>query len=351
MAFELIDGMGSDTKHPKDHQKPAPHDSATQNLQDDSNPGPPKNLYVLKPGLPLQKDNAMQPQADDLTHKLFDQVSPAVVKVVVPDGSGSGFFFDKDGDIATDAHVVLGENQVDVITKDGKAHAAKVVKIDDVDDVAILRIDGGTPADIKVPKLVPDEELQPDDQFWAIGHPQGLDPIYISPGYYQGDVTALEVIKNEGTKALAHAEEFLENLTPKEFAEEKAALNRDLAQGKIHVEPGNSGGPVVDRDGNVVGLTDMTNGDSDTEVTPISVLTDLMAQKTPKFTMQYQFVPADKAKNKVAPNGEYILTDISRGGGDYRPPFNDPLFDGSDDTKKLINIDSHMHYVPRAHNQ
>ncbi|MGL1260171.1 hypothetical protein ACSTKG_00300, partial [Vibrio parahaemolyticus] len=81
-------------------------------------------IHELKPGLEPQASEKAQPEVDAVTKKLYEDIAPSIVKIKVDDGSGSGFAIDKDGDIATDAHVVLGNRHFTVITNDGKEHKA-----------------------------------------------------------------------------------------------------------------------------------------------------------------------------------------------------------------------------------
>ena len=286
-----------------------------------------QDTHVLKLQIPAHKESDMQPQADAATQKLYADTLPAVVQIKTPTGSGSGFFFDKDGHIATDAHVVLGDSQIDIITADGKILPAKIDRLDDLRDVAILKTDGPTPTDINVPKLN-DAKIAPDQLVWALGHPNGWADTYISPGYCQYATNPYSVLYLEGTAAVKQAQERLGLLTPKESQDAKTSLNRQVESCQAHVEPGNSGGPVIDKDGAVVGLTDMADESGTAVITPISYLQDLMKQ-TPKFSFTYKFIEADKLKHSVAPNGEYILIDRSRTDGEVRAPYQDKIFEGS----------------------
>jgi hypothetical protein len=286
--------------------------------------------HVLKLQLGLEKGADMQPQADVATQKMYADISSAIVRVDTAGGRGSGFFFDQDGDIATDAHVVEGEDQVDVVLANGKIFPARIDKLDDINDVAILKIDGGTPADIKVPSLnETDDDLKPDENLWALGHPLGLNDTYISPGYFEFGTQPAEVVESEGSKEVQRVNMLIGTMTPKQRADAHAALTRDVDECQLHVAGGNSGGPVVNASEAVVGLTDMADSNGTALMTPISYLDHLSHDPNPKFSFTYKFLPVDQAKRNISKSGEYILIDRNRSDGDYRAPYTDQVFEGA----------------------
>jgi hypothetical protein len=289
-----------------------------------------KPPHVLKLQLGLEKGADMQPQADVATQKMYADISSSIVRIDTAGGRGSGFFFDKDGDIATDAHVVEGEDQIDVILANGKTVPAKIDKLDDINDVAILKIDGGTPADIKVPSLDDsDDDLKPDQSLWALGHPLGLNDTYISPGYFEFGTEPAGVVESEGSKEIQRVNMLIGTMTPKERSDAHAALTRDVDECKLHVEGGNSGGPVINASEAVVGLTDMADGSGTALITPVSYLNHLAHDPNPKFSFTYKFIAADQAKRNISKSGEYILIDRNRSDGEYRAPYTDQVFDGA----------------------
>jgi hypothetical protein len=289
-----------------------------------------KSTHVLKPQLGLEKAADMQPQADAATEKMYADVSSAIVRIDTAGGRGSGFFFDKDGHIATDAHVVEGADQVDVVLASGKTVPAKIDKLDDLNDVAILKIDGGTPEGIKVPSLDDsDDALKPDQHLWALGHPLGLNDTYISPGYFEFGTEPAGVVEAEGSKEVERVNTLISSMTPNERSDAHAALTRDVDECQLHVEGGNSGGPVLNASEAVVGLTDLADSSGTAIMTPVSYLDHLLHDSNPKFSFTYKFIPADQAKRNISKSGEYILTDRNRSDGEYRAPYTDQVFDGA----------------------
>ncbi len=141
-------------------------------------------------------------------------------------GLGSGFIYDSTGLILTNAHVVAGANSTTVKLSDGRALPASLVRAEQREDLAVLRI--------KVEDHLPVAELSADplqlgQLVVAIGNPFGL-------GW---SVTA-GVVSAVGR--------------PLESPEEGIAL-RNLIQTQTPINPGNSGGPLLNGQGKVVGIT------------------------------------------------------------------------------------------------
>jgi S1-C subfamily serine protease len=164
---------------------------------------------------------------------VVDRVGPAVVSVAVKgrsrrrgdgDGAGSGLVFTPDGYILTNAHVVAGARDLKITLTDGSEAPARLVGADPATDLAVVRIEGtrlpsaelGHSASLRVGQLVV-----------AIGNPLG----------YSSTVSA-GVVSALGRTLRAQDGRLME-----EIIQVDAALN-----------PGNSGGPLVDSLGRVVGI-------------------------------------------------------------------------------------------------
>jgi S1-C subfamily serine protease len=140
--------------------------------------------------------------------------------------TGSGFVIDKDGTIATNAHVVDGATKVTVRFGDGATHPAKVLGVDKSIDLALLKID---PKGVDLHPLVlgSSRGLQVGDPTVAIGNPFGLDRTLTT-----GVVSALQrAIKAPNGFTIDHV------------------IQTDAA-----INPGNSGGPLLDASGRVIGI-------------------------------------------------------------------------------------------------
>jgi serine protease Do len=135
---------------------------------------------------------------------------------------GSGFIFDPAGYIATNYHVVEGAYRIVVMFSDGKTADAKIFGSVRVGDIAVLRVDVGTP--LTAAKWGDSDQLQLGDPVFAVGNPLGLG-LSVSAGI----VSALN--RNIVETPYDH------------FIQTDAAINH-----------GNSGGPLFNMQGEVVGM-------------------------------------------------------------------------------------------------
>ena len=139
-------------------------------------------------------------------------------------GLGSGFIIGSDGLILTNAHVVKEAKDVTVKLQDRREYVAKVLGVDSATDIAVLKIDA---KNLPVVRFGQPSKLMVGDYVLAIGAPYGLDQTATS-----GIISA---------KGRSLPSESGENFVP--FLQTDAAVN-----------PGNSGGPLFDAAGNVVGI-------------------------------------------------------------------------------------------------
>ncbi len=144
-------------------------------------------------------------------------------------GAGSGFFVSSDGMIVTNKHVVSDQAaQYSVVTNDGKSYEAKVLAIDPTNDIAIIKIDiKGAP----YLELADSAQLQLGQHVIAIGN---------SLGQYQNTVTS-GIISGIGRSITAGGAGELEQLD--------GVIQTDAA-----INSGNSGGPLLDLTGKVIGI-------------------------------------------------------------------------------------------------
>ncbi len=148
---------------------------------------------------------------------------------VVPlEGQGSGIVLDSKGLIITNNHVIEGANQVHVSFKDGRTFVGEVVGSDEATDVAVIRLSAG---DLPAADLGDSEAVKVGQFVIAIGNALAL------PG---GPTVSVGVLSAKG-RPLPGSDFIFEGL-----------LQTDAA-----VNPGNSGGPLSDLDGRVIGITTM----------------------------------------------------------------------------------------------
>jgi S1-C subfamily serine protease len=143
----------------------------------------------------------------------------AVATVVVEGGHGSGFFVGGAGHLITNAHVVEGLHFVTVRLVTGRELVGEVLRRDPERDVALVRVEEAVPG---LPVRGPEPNV--GEEVYAVGAP--LEK-------------ALHTTVSRGIVSAYRTD-------PK---------GQRLIQGDVNVLPGNSGGPLVDDRGNVVGLT------------------------------------------------------------------------------------------------
>jgi len=183
--------------------------------------------------LPLPSVAAAQPCTESLT-ALFDRVSPAVVSIqamkinkIKPQRRfetivGSGLIIDRAGEVLTNAHVVDGAASMSVTLDSGAKVGARVLGIDPVLDVALLRVE--TSSALPVAQFGDSATVKVGDEVVAIGNPLGLDQT-MTRGIVSGLNRTLPGVSDE-----------------------------PMIQTDAPINPGNSGGPLVDRCGAVVGI-------------------------------------------------------------------------------------------------
>lgn len=149
------------------------------------------------------------------------------------DGQASGFLISSDGIILTNNHVVDNMSDIKVVLSNGKEYAAKVLGQDSNTDVAVIKIDA---KDLPFLVLGDSDKLDVAEPVLAVGNPMGLQATVTG-----GIVSA----KGRNNLDLSRVEDYIQT---------DAAVNR-----------GNSGGPLLNMQGNVIGMntaivTNMANG-------------------------------------------------------------------------------------------
>ena len=146
---------------------------------------------------------------------------------------GSGFVYDSNGYIVTNDHVVQGATKVSVTFADGSKYSAKVVGMDPSTDLAVLKVDAPS-SKLHPLSLGDSSNLEVGDGVVAIGSPFGLD----------------ETVTSGIVSALGRDISALNNYTISGAIQTDAAINH-----------GNSGGPLLNMEGQVVGVTSQIESD------------------------------------------------------------------------------------------
>jgi putative serine protease PepD len=176
--------------------------------------------------------------------QLYKKAIPGVVDITVSQGGslgggqgqaeGSGFVYDKSGDIITNAHVVEGATAIKVRFQTGKTATAKLIGTDDSTDIAVIKVD--VPAAQLTPlPLGNSAGVQVGEEVAAIGSPFGLPGTLTS-----GIVSAVN-----------------RTITAPNNYSISGAIQTDAA-----INHGNSGGPLLNAAGNVIGVNAQIESDS-----------------------------------------------------------------------------------------
>ncbi len=175
------------------------------------------------------------------TIRLFENAAPSVCFITttvnrrsrfslditeIPQGSGSGFVWDREGHIVTNFHVIRESDNAQVTLADGQSFRAEVVGFAPEKDLAVLRIQAPARQLTPIP-VGTSQDLRVGQAVYAIGNPFGLDQTLTT-----GVVSALG----------------------REIQSEAGIPIQDVIQTDAAINPGNSGGPLLDSGGRLIGV-------------------------------------------------------------------------------------------------
>lgn len=178
--------------------------------------------------------------------EISNKLSPSVVSVLTTSESVSGLFFSggeisgagtgvivsKDGYILTNKHVIDGSKEISVVLANGDTHEnVKIVAQDPLNDIAFLKIDGVE--DLSPAELGDSKTLRIGQQVIAIGNALGQYQNSVTSGIISGTNRSVTASRGLGSSA--------EQLT-------------DMIQTDASINSGNSGGPLVNASGQVIGI-------------------------------------------------------------------------------------------------
>jgi S1-C subfamily serine protease len=168
-----------------------------------------------------------------ILRRFFGEDEEPIPQERIERGTGSGFILSEDGELLTNAHVVADTDTVQVTLKDGQTLEGKVVGVDSVTDVAVVKINANH---LPTVKLGNSQNLIPGQWAIAIGNPLGLD----------NTVTIGIISATDRTSTQVGVPD--KRVT---FIQTDAAIN-----------PGNSGGPLLNAQGEVIGVNTAIRADA-----------------------------------------------------------------------------------------
>ncbi len=243
--------------------------------------------------------------------RLFEEATPSVVFVAteqdvvvrnvfgafrdVRSGTGSGFVWDTEGHIVTNFHVIRGATRVNVTFADGQTRAAEIIGAAPDKDLAVLRVD---PEGLKL-RATPvgdSERLRVGQSVYAIGNPFGLD----------------RTLTTGVVSALGRTIESLNGRTIYDVIQTDAAVN-----------PGNSGGPLLDSSGQLIGVNTAIRSPSGASAgISFAVPADTVRRIVPSLittgrvttpTIGIRFLPMSQSRQLGIARGVLVLETIEGG--------------------------------------
>ncbi|GHD12874.1 protease [Streptomyces violarus] len=190
-------------------------------------------------------------------------VSPSIVEISADSNAGSstgsGVIITSDGEIITNNHVVSGASQIKVTTNDGKSYTAKVVGTDSKKDLALIKLENAS--GLKTATLGDSAGVGVGDQVVAIGSPEGLTGTVTS-----GIISALDrdvTVSTDESQGQEQGQgqgqqggEWPFEFGGREFNGDTGSdtTTYKALQTDASLNPGNSGGALIDMNGNIIGI-------------------------------------------------------------------------------------------------
>jgi S1-C subfamily serine protease len=264
-------------------------------LLEDTMPGTPDCTAVPI----LRKDEpasvAYGCDKDRAARKLYEDAVAATGRISDATKIGSGFFIGDGSRFVTNAHVVNGSTSLLYIEADnGKSYRARIEKLDDLHDLALLRLEDGARHGqaLQIGKSI---ALKKGEPLYALGHPQGSDFTFVSPGSFAKQSSYREAF-GPTAQMQGEAQGEIARLSAQSAQTGRDAIeyyDARRVQMELHIEHGSSGGPVLDKHEKVVGVTvnvgpDGTEGHAAWAI-PSEYLRNLVDDKS-KFDFDYRKV-------------------------------------------------------------
>ena len=237
-------------------------------------------VSMLQPGASPEPYTDLRPD-EQATVDLFEYTSPSVVYITtvtrrrdffgrvtggeVPLGTGTGFVWDTDGHIVTNSHVLQGASNARVVMHDQTSYMAEYVGHSDRHDLAVLRIDA--PADsLRQVRLGDSDRVRVGQSVYAIGNPFG----------YSATLT---------TGIISALSRQIEGLT--------GDIIEDVIQIDAAINTGNSGGPLLDSRGRLIGINSQIASPSGTSAgISFAIPVNTVTRVVPQLIAHGEYTPA-----------------------------------------------------------
>ena len=175
-----------------------------------------------------QELSSLKASAGEDFSGIYSDAVDSIVIVATDTGQGTGFVIDSEGYIVTNYHVIEEATAAGIYTSSNELYEVQVIGIDPVMDVALLKID----ENLQELTLGDSDNVDVGEKVIAIGNPYGLE--------FSATIGSISQLHREGLNGL------------NAYLQIDAALN-----------PGNSGGPVIDKNGKVIGMVNFKVKDAE----------------------------------------------------------------------------------------
>lgn len=226
------------------------------------------------------------------TDQIYEKLLPSVVGVLTQtsmgEGTGSGMIMNTDGYILTNAHVVSDARSIEVILSDERKFKATLIGSDKVTDIAVIKIKADN---LKAATFGDSDKVKVGERAVAIGNPLGMD---LSFSLTQGVISAIN-----------------RNITVEN-------TNMTLIQTDAAINEGNSGGPLINQYGEIIGINSVKIIDTSAEglgfAIPINTAMPIVKQLIengyvpgrPVIGITAENVTEEDAKANGIPVGVYV---------------------------------------------
>jgi len=230
-----------------------------------------------------------------LARHALEELGPKSVLVQVSTdhggARGSGFFVGKDGDmIITNAHVVADAREANVETVSGEVFGTRIVDLDEINDLAVLKVVGIKKDPHRSVSFGDDTKLKSGDPLLAVGHPGGNEAPVVSDGSYIENGPIVLHLQSDNARRLMESAANFSAHNPSYAKDAKDNLFADQIGMDTPLWHGSSGGAVANEHNKVVGVSVAIDAENPymSMAVPISRATDLLNRKQPKFNFVYE---------------------------------------------------------------